>query len=36
MSLIFQGLPAATTVEQAVLFAQLRILRQIEAQRKLL
>jgi hypothetical protein len=36
MSPIFQGFPAAATVEQAMLFAQLRILRQIEAERELL
>jgi hypothetical protein len=35
MSPIFQGLPAAATVEQAILLAQLQILRRIEAQRKL-
>jgi hypothetical protein len=29
----FPGLPAATTVEQAILLAQLQILRQIEKAR---
>ena len=33
MSPIFQGLPAAVSVEQAILFAQLQILRRVEAQR---
>jgi hypothetical protein len=28
-----QGLPAAVSVEQAILFAQLQILRRLEAQR---
>ena len=29
----FPGLPAAASVEQSILFAQLQILRQLEAQR---
>ena len=29
------GLPAATNVEQAIVFAQLQILRRLEAQRSL-
>jgi hypothetical protein len=28
----FQGLPAAANVQQAILFAQLQLLRQLEAQ----
>lgn len=34
MQSIAQGLPAAATVEQSILFAQLQILRRLEAQRK--
>jgi hypothetical protein len=30
---IYQGLPAATSVEQAILLAQLQILRQLDRQR---
>ena len=33
MSPIEQGLPAAASVEQAILLAQLQILRRLEAQR---
>jgi hypothetical protein len=29
----YEGLPAATTVEQAIILAQLQILRRIERQR---
>jgi hypothetical protein len=36
MSPIAQGLPAAASVEQAIILAQLQILRRIEAQRALL
>lgn len=35
MSPIFHGLPAAASVEQAILLAQLQILRRIETQRAL-
>jgi hypothetical protein len=35
MSPVHQGLPAAATVEQSIIFAQLQILRRIEAQRAL-
>jgi hypothetical protein len=35
MSPVFQGFPAAASVEQAILLAQLQILRRINAQRKL-
>jgi hypothetical protein len=35
MSPVFQGLPAAPSVEQAILLAQLQILRRVEAQRAL-
>ena len=35
MSPIFQGLPAAVSVEQSIVFAQLQILRRLEAQRAL-
>ena len=35
MSPIFQGFPAAASVEQAIVFAQLQILRRITAQRNL-
>jgi hypothetical protein len=33
MSPVHQGLPAAASVEQSIIFAQLQILRRIEAQR---
>jgi hypothetical protein len=33
MSPTFQGLPAAPSVEQAIILAQLRILRQLESRR---
>jgi hypothetical protein len=33
MSSTFQGFPAAPSVEQSILFAQLQILRQLEAAR---
>jgi hypothetical protein len=33
MSPIFQGFPAAASVEQAIILAQLQILRRVEAQR---
>jgi hypothetical protein len=35
MSPVFQGFPAAASVEQAIVLAQLQILRRINAQRKL-
>jgi hypothetical protein len=34
MPAIVQGLPAAASLEQAILLAQLQILRRFEAQRK--
>ena len=34
MSMTVPGLPAAAKLEQAILFAQLQMLRQLEAQRK--
>jgi hypothetical protein len=33
MSPTFQGLPAAASVEQSILLAQLQVLRRVEAQR---
>ena len=36
MSPIYQGLPAAASVQQSILFAQQQIRRQIEAQRALM
>jgi hypothetical protein len=36
MSWTFQGFPAAPSVEQSIILAQLQILRRIEAQRALL
>ena len=35
MSPTFEGLPAASSVQQAILLAQLHILRQLEARRGL-